>query len=819
MLVNQLITMECKNQLTVQLFVLLSVISSASFCQVRVSGNVISKEIKALPNSNILLLDSKDSSLVRGTVSDSQGDFQIGNVAAGSYKILVSCIGFSDHYSHQFTVSGTDLKIGQLMMETAMDSLKMVTVTSKKLLFEQKIDRMVVNVKNSITNAGSTVLDVLEKSPGIQVNRGASTIAMNGKDGVLVMINGRINYMPVSALMEFLQSINASNVEKIELITNPPAQYDAEGNAGMINIVLINNPDEGFNGIITASMGIGAKEGTKPMFNTSFNLREGKLNLYASYSYSRLAQLQYIQLERTSEQKSTTQSVNIITNRDPSRTVHNYRIGADYRIDKKNTIGILAGGYNSKWQMEAINNSWSYVNNQPDTAVIINNQEINHWKHWMTNFNFLHQVREGEEISFNIDYLHYNDFNPTDYQNQFYNGANDFLYNENMSSSKETDINIWAGQLDYTKKLNEKNNIQAGGKIVFSKFSNDVQVSNETVSGWETNPRYTALYHLKENIAAAYISIDRKISNKTNAKLGLRFEQTLSNLGSNLEKDIVDRKYGQLFPTFYISHKWSDDLALNFSYSRRINRPTFNDLAPFLIFADPKTFVSGNPALQPALSNNVKSDVIWKKFVFSLGYTYTKDPIAAFVPEIDTSNNSQIMVSRNLDLTHLVFVSINLPIDITSWWSSQVSVGGYWEEAKASFKNGPINVHQLYYNISGAESFKFPKKFSFEISGFYQSASLFGQGRFEPLGALNAAVQKKIMEDKVALSLGVNDIFSTMKYVSTTSYPSEHIESKTSLQMSYRMCNISATWKFGNKALKDKRERETASEEERKRVE
>ncbi|GAO42063.1 outer membrane beta-barrel family protein [Flavihumibacter petaseus] len=797
----------------------LSVFCQISFSQAKIAGKVQAPDLSPLQDANVLLLKAADSSLVKGTTTNRDGQFAFSDIGPGEYRVLFSGIGFADKYAESFTLQASDLDLGLIPMTSAATQMAGVTVSARKPLFEQKLDRMVVNVKSSITNVGATVLDVLERSPGVIVNRSAGTIAMAGRDGVLVTINGKMTYMPADALIQYLQGLNAANVEKLELIPIPPAQYDASGNAGMINIVLINNPDEGFNGNAAASMAVGPMEGTQPMASINMNFRKGPLNVYGSYSFSRLAQLQEGHILRTIEKPDGEHTVETITDRDPFQRNHDYRLGLDYAINRRTVVGFLVAGYNHKWDMEAQNYSYLKVNNKIDTTISIANQEINYWRNWMANANISHTVKDGESISFNIDYLQYKDSNPTEYQQQYTDGEGKYLFDQNMNSGKETVINIWATQLDYTRKINEKFSLQMGAKATISRFSNDVLVEKEENGQWVPDMDYTADYSLRENIAAAYVSADFTLSPKTSGKAGLRYEHTTSNLGSDQKANIVDRKYGNLFPSVFISQVVGSNNRLNISYSKRITRPTFNNLAPFLIFFDPKTFISGNPALQPAISHNFKLDLLLKKLVFSVGYSYEKATIGDFQNEFDTANNVQTIVAQNLDKSNLFQFMATLPIEVTPWWTSNINLGVYYQEVSAHLKNGQVKEDQWYYTISGAETFRLPKKFTLELSGYYQSKSLFGVAVFNGLGALNIAVQRKICKDQVSLTAGVDDLFSSgNKWVFYSEFPQEKVSSHTSIQVSYRMYKVGVSVRFGNKLLKDKRERATASEDERKRV-
>jgi hypothetical protein len=289
-------------------------------------------------------------------------------------------------------------------------------VQSRRPLLEQKIDRLVVNVKNSITSAGSTALDVLERSPGVIVNRQANSIVMSGKEGVTVMINGKISYMPVAALVQMLEGMNAGNIDRIELITTPPANLDAQGNAGFINIVLLSNPNFGFNGSISAGLGYG--DGMATANSINFNYRKDKFNLFGDYSVAIDKRKPFFSNYRRVEDQGIVRESFTVNDRYPTRLNHNARLGVDYQVSKKTMIGFLATAYTNRYSMHEKITNENYRNSQEDTLVIILNEEVNNWRNAKFNFNLQHTIKAGDVISFDADYLVYDNKQPFDYNNK-----------------------------------------------------------------------------------------------------------------------------------------------------------------------------------------------------------------------------------------------------------------------------------------------------------------------------------------------------------------------------------------------------------------
>ncbi|MEJ7679885.1 MAG: outer membrane beta-barrel family protein [Segetibacter sp.] len=366
--------------------------------------------------------------------------------------------------------------------------------------------------------------------------------------------------------------------------------------------------------------------------------------------------------------------------------------------------------------------------------------------------------------------MYYSDNNPNTYLNAYYNGNGAFLFNENTKSSKLTPINIFAAKVDYTRKIGKKVDVETGVKVSNSEFTNDVGVAKLSQNTWKYDDSLTAKFKLKEVIAAAYTSFNIVVNDKTTVKAGLRYEHTSSNLGTDIKKNIVDRHYGRLFPTLFLSRKINDKNSFNLSYSRRITRPTFNDLAPFVIFLDPTTFISGNPALQPSISDAVKGDYLYKNFIFSLTYTYEKDPIASFQTKVDPKTNRQYISAENLNYQKTLNASFSLPFTLTNWWNMQNNLTGEWQQINALYNNAPITVEQKNLQFFSSQNFKLPKDFSAELSGFYQSGGLFGRSVFKSIYSVNFGIQKKISERAGSLRFGVDNIFNSLKFRADQNY-------------------------------------------------
>ncbi len=788
-----------------------------AIAQSSISGKVNEDSGGPLPFANVLLLNPADSSLVKGEVTDMDGKYAIQNVPAGNYLLSVTMVGYATFYFKPFSLNGNGTKdMGATSISEDVAQLDAVTVTARRPLFEQKIDRLTVNVATSITSAGATALQVLERSPGVLVNRQQGGISMAGKDGVVVMINGKINRMPLSAVVDFLDGMPSSNIEKIELITTPPANFDAEGNAGFINIVLKQSGDQGLNGSYNFTAGYGRGETGNASINV--NYRSGKLNLYGDYTYLRDGSNQYITTGRWVDFENVRTETLSKSERNPLRSNHTGRLGLDFQLSKKTVLGALLTSYDTKWTMDAENRAVFTKNGVPDEFITVENEELNQWRHYGANLNMQHAFRPDETLTFDADYLYYRDNNPNDYVNTYFDGANNLVLEELTHSGKITPLNIGVGKLDYAKSFGKNIKLETGLKGTLSHFTNDVSVTNNIGQGWVEDPDLTGKYDLDEKILAAYTALDVKLDEKTNVKVGLRYEFTDSNLGSEEEANIVDREYGRFFPSVFISRQFNEKNSANLSFVRRITRPTFNDMAPFVIFLDPTTFMTGSAAIQPAISNAVKLDYRFSTVLLSVQYSVEDSTIARFQVNVDPATNRQLYFPQNLKDQKTVAVTLSFPLNPADWWSMQFNVTGLRTALRTYYSGELLDFTQKSLNLFASQTFTLPKDFTFEISGFYNSRTLSGSSTNKPFGSLNVGLQKKFKNEGGSLRLGFDNMLNTMVWRSELDLTDRGQFLYDSYDFIPPTVKLTYSRSFGNKKLKSTRQRETGSEAERQRV-
>ncbi|WP_420579641.1 outer membrane beta-barrel protein [Reichenbachiella sp.] len=767
--------------------------------------------------ANILILNPSDSSLIKGAVSDAEGIFKM-SVSEGNYLFKISSIGYQDYQAAiQVKKEGQDL--GEITLLEDAEQLDEVVVVADKPIFEQKIDRTVINVQSSITASAGTALDILEKSPGVTVDRSNYSLTLAGKSGVRVMINGKVSRMPLSAAVQMLEGMNADNVESVELITTPPAKYEAEGDAGLINIVLKQTSDLGTNGSFSVFTGYGG--GEKVGGSLNFNHRKKGWNIFGNYSYrldhtDQLNANDKIVLTNTGDENRTS----TVSYRDPITYSHNAQLGFDYQLTKKTLIGAGVSFFDRDWNMDAVNEVDFLINESLSYALNMINHEVNKSTYFVYNTNVEHVFDDRHSLSAEIDYITFDSSNPTNYQQYFQDidGSNGTLGLPDIYSSKETPLSTWVPRMDYTFQIKEDTKLEVGLKGAFNTLDNSVQVIYVEDGSRVIDPDLTREVSMTEDILAAYSSISFKATEKIGVNIGLRYEHTKTDLDSRTQQNVVNRSFGQWFPSVFINKTINDNNSWVLSYSRRVTRPTFNEIAPFVIFMDPTTFWTGNEALLPSITNNFKAEYRWKSTLINVQYSRDEDAIVGFQPRMADNGRIQLVSAENMNFRDNYSASITVPISVTDWWEMQYTLTGVYSNSETEQLDTPIRVSAISARLNGSNSFKLPKDFSIEVSAFMGTPSYFGISKFHSYAIVNFGLEKTLKDDQGSFKFSLTDAFSGRDFKGKTMVPEENLNLRSRFRFENQVFNLTYTRSFGNNKLKRRRNKATASREEQHRI-
>ncbi len=812
-----------------KLFSLLAAItiSMSSYAQ---TGGKVSGTIKDGGNQKIIdaatisLLKAKDSSLVKTAITDPAGNFIFENVKDGKYLVKATSVGHTKSYSALFTISegNQTANVGVLQLVPVDKALKEVVVTSQKPLIERKIDRTIVNVDASITNAGGTALEVLEKAPGVSVDKDGN-ISLKGKSGVVILLDGRPSYLSGPDLANLLKGMTAAQLDQIEIMTNPPAKYDAAGNAGVINIKTKKNKAFGYNGSITA----GYTQGKHARFNDalSFNYRNGRVNFFSNLSFNRNHRGEDLYILRNFRDANTKNIKSIFDQNsamDNSRYFYSAKIGADYSVTKRTTLGVVLNSFYNPSTWTSNTNTLIYdPNNVLTDRTTAYSQNKDAWKSFSGNINFRTKLDSaGQELTTDLDYVQYSSKSTQPLVSTYYDAMGNLKQAPDTLSAKlPTSIKIYSGKIDYTLPLKKGAKFEAGVKTSYVKTDNNavydsIRNNNEFLDSSRSNH-----FIYSENINAAYVNYSRPFGKKWSSQLGLRVENTVAdghsigyefNAAQNsfaLSDKRFKRNYTQLFPTFYLQYAPSEKNSFVINYGRRIERPNYEDMNPFVHFLDRYTFEQGNPDLGPQFAHNIELSHTYKGFLTStLNYTSTTNIIQQVIEQHEATNETFIK-KANIASLHQYGLAVSVNKNIKKWWSVNVYSNVFNNRFKGVVNNEEISVGVTTFQAQLQQQFKLGKGWAAEMSGFYRTKGLEGVIFIEPVAQVNGGISKQVLKNKGSIRLTFKDIFAGSVFKGYAKY--SNVDAQFKDVNDNRTVGISFTYRFNKGKLKASGSRKT----------
>jgi hypothetical protein len=704
-----------------------------------------------------------------------------------------------------------DRAIPTLVLTVESKQMKEVTVMARRPFIEQRIDRTVVNVANSIIASGSTALEVLEKAPGVIIDRQNDGISLRGKEGVIVQIDGKQSFLPIADVVALLRNMPSDNIDRIELITNPSAKYDAAGNAGIIDIRLKKNNNVGTNGSVSLTSGSGRYSRNRG--NLQINHRTQKINLFGNYNAYRDGNYWDFDIKRKQGAGADHNIINSLSFIRFKTDGQNLKAGLDYFISKRTTVGVVWTAF------------WNNVGEQSPAHVIFRKQETapvynhtlsdktisNHSSNHLGNFNIQHTFAKREaQLTADIDIGRFR----RDYTNELNTEtlvpATPAEPISGLYTQMPTSIDILTFKTDYSQSVNSKWKMEAGVKSSSVDSDNNVELRSGVNGNLQKDTSLSNHFIYTEKVNAAYLNFSGKLDATTNLMLGVRAEHTHSVGNSLTLNNVVRRNYLNLFPSLFITRLLNKKNSLAFSYSYRIDRPNYQSLNPARAYLDPYTYSSGNAFLKPQYTHSLELRHGFKDKVFtSLGASFVEDLQFFVIQPLDEKTTRRM--PENIGESQAYSLTVSFPVRVRSGWTLQGTAMVNYSLFDYTYKGSPIHVQQIAGRFNALNAFVFGKGWTGELAGWLRTPAVYALQKTPWLGSLDAGVQKTF-NAKWKAKFSFQDMLHTNRILFRIDAPG--FSSRGSITMDTRIAMLNVTYSFGNQQLKGSRQRKTAAEEE-----
>jgi outer membrane receptor protein involved in Fe transport len=777
------------------------------------SGKVVSATGQPLDGVNVMLLREQDSAFVHAAVSSSTGHFDILGLAPGRYLLRCSLIGYAQQSPGIVVAGDDDIRYPDIVMVKQSHSLGDVNVTAQKPLIEVKADKLIVNVENSIVNTGSSVFEVISRSPGVMVDQN-DRITLKGRPGVTIMIDGKIIPIAGGDLANMLKGMQSASIERIELISNPGARYDAAGSAGIINIVTKKGKKAGLNGSLNASYGQGVY--LKANAGGSMNYRAGKLALNLNFNSGERRGFSHLNIQRQFYVNNE-----LKTSYDQSNNTyfpvfnHTGGLGIDYNISKKVTVGVSGSGNSTRFRPAGSNtsrvdsgNTTTFFTTAITSKDVWFNQTMNGYLKYDIDSN-------GSALSIDVDYARYSTKTNQLYTTGYYDASYlrfmpDYLLFGDLSGITQ----IRAVKADYTKVIASKGKIEAGAKTSFV-TSDNMPLFYDRSNGADMQDTGKSNHFVYgENINAGYINTSRDWQ-KWSVQIGVRAEHTHATGDQKITGKRFNRDYLQIFPSLALQWHANDRHEIGATLSRRIDRPGYNQLNSFKYYLDPTNYRMGNPYLNPTLTYAVEvAHTFRQKFLTTFTASSATNVITETLEADEVYPNISRQTDKNLASMHYFGVSVAYPIQLTKWWQQIVNANIYYNRFIGDIANTQLHKGMTAYDVNATTSIVLSRSLSVEFSAVGQSAAVLGYYDMIPVWFANFGAQKKLFDGKATLKVAFTDLFYSNQPGATIAF--RNFREVWSYRRDSRACFFTFVYRFGKQNSPVKRHSSGAEEEKRR---
>jgi outer membrane receptor protein involved in Fe transport len=793
----------------------------------RISGVVRGRDGLAVEAATVLLHRQKDSVVVRTAVTNAAGGFAFSGVVFGGYFLSASSVGYAGVSSGGVEVAAATSEVAapELVLVQVVKGLKEASVVSEKPFLQWKIDRLVVDVGASpFVTPGLSALDVLERSPGISIDPLTSLISLNSRAGAEIYINGRHSYLSGQDLLNYLRGLPAGSLDQIEIMSQPPAKYDAAGSAGVINILLKKNQADGVYGSVTGSGLYGFYFKTRD--NLLVDWRKDKVNINFSYGVTdnkSFGDAHVLSSFRSGYGVPFSQYQDLTTSTVTTPVSHTPVLSVDYQASKRTNLGAgFTGLFTSSHSVTdgsvLLTDSLGRTVQHTDLAGGAESPVA----HYGINLNLQQKLdTKGREISADADYLYYN--SPASQYSDNYSWLADgsalapYLVNGNIPSR----VDIYAVKTDYEQplKLGAGAKLEAGLKSSYVRTDNDAQYTQyDTTQGkWQPDAGLTNHFIYTENINAAYLTVSKQLSKKWSAEIGVRGEQTHSKGDERVQGSRFSRNYFQLFPDAYLKYTPNGKHDFNLSYGRRMDRPNYQDLNPFRFVLNQYSVREGNPGLQPEYVNNFEFSYNYKSDLTVWMDYFKFDNIFARVVKSEGQGEDWITVQtkENVAFRRNIFLFVFYHRALVRWWNVNWLTGLIMAKLSDPANTGDPVDQVTVFRLQLGNQFSLGRGWSMDLRGDYATRRLEGIRIYAlPSGSIGAGFNKKVLKNKGTLTAFVNDIFDQFRPAQTSEAAGFFM--KTVNHPETRYLTLTFNYRFGKQ--KQQRQWSEGAEDEQRRV-
>ncbi len=764
-----------------------------------------SKAIEFVTN---VLYKAQDSTLIKVVMSEPDGSVVLNGIQYGKYYLHTSFVGYKEKYT------SIDHKQPQTNVPTIQlqgTVLEEVVVTSRKKIITRKMDRVVLNVGATLTGESGNLSDALKISPGVSVGSGGE-VSLRGKSGVLILIDGRRSYLDGDDLENFISSMPANQFSSIEVMTNPPAKYDAEGNAGVINIITKRNYKQGWAVDLNSAYRQGRYGEIRN--NVGWNLNSKKVSFFGNASYTNKEDFESYLIDRNF--RDTNNAINSIFDQNTFikrlNNLFSTRLGLDYKLSEDTTIGFLTS-VQKTFGDSSTDNTTFLKNNLGDITQTLIGPALSKadYENFQGNVHFT-----SGDFSIDLDYLRFDSAVNQFFDNQFFNQNNNLTSQELLENNLPQVINIYSAKIDYELPLSEESKLEVGAKTSFVDTDNDAKFFEKIGGNLIEDKGLSNFFKYDENVNAGYVSYLQELGDFS-FKAGLRVEQTKIE-GNQVTQNVVFKNdYISYLPSAFLQYNLDEETQIGVSLGRRIERPDYRDLNPFRYFYDRFTFEEGNPSLNPEFTNNFELNYSMLDGAISASAYYNKtEDIITDVIFQNVAQNETFIKKDNLNDLLVYGLGVNVGLPITDTWTFTMNLDYSINSLQGIVNNNNFEIDVNTFSAFMLHQYKFAEDWSFEIAGWYTSKSLDDTFILEPYGRLSAAIGKNILDGRGKIRLSANDIFETNKFIGKSGFPNTDVRVNNTWQTQTIM--LALTYKLGSGYNKKKEERESGIENQKERL-